>query len=99
MNPRLSVRPVQGLASCPIKQRTLLTSPTSLGKVKDVPPSSLGALPMPPQPPQWLNFRGTSQFVGTSASGNVTVFVDAAIASQGVQNARDLLRSSDKTLV
>ncbi len=49
-----------------------------------------------PVAPAWFNFKGQSQFVGTSPSGRVTVFVDAAIDNQGVQNAQDLLNDADR---
>lgn len=49
-----------------------------------------------PQPPQWPSYTGTSQFVGTSPSGSVTVYVDPSLAAPGMQNALDLLNDSDR---
>jgi hypothetical protein len=51
-----------------------------------------------PQPPQWLNFRGVSRFVGTSPSGLVTVFVDPTLGQPGLQNAQDLLNDADRVV-
>ena len=48
------------------------------------------------QAPRWPSFTGTSQFVGTSPSGKVTVFVDPALGQQGQQNARGLLDDADR---
>jgi hypothetical protein len=46
--------------------------------------------------PRWPSFTGTSQFVGTSPSGKVTVFVDPKLGQQGLRNARDLLDDADR---
>jgi hypothetical protein len=46
--------------------------------------------------PQWPSYTGTSQFVGTSPSGRVTVYVDPTLGPQGAQNARDLLNDADR---
>jgi len=46
--------------------------------------------------PQWPSYQGTSQFVGTSASGRVTVYVDPTLGAQGLQNAQDLLNDADR---
>ncbi len=51
-----------------------------------------------PIPPQWPSFTGTSQFVGTSASGRVTVFVDPALGQQALQNAQDLVDDADRVV-
>src|SRR5215471_9128474 len=48
--------------------------------------------------PRWPSFRGTSQFVGTSPSGKVTVFVDPTLGQQGLQNASDLLNDADRVV-
>ena len=48
--------------------------------------------------PKWPNFRGTSQFVGTSPGGRVTVFVDPALGAPARQNAQDLLNDSDRVV-
>jgi len=49
-----------------------------------------------PAAPAWPSFQGTSQFVGTSPSGRVTVFVDPNLGAQGLQNAQDLLNDADR---
>src|SRR6185437_9400167 len=46
--------------------------------------------------PQWPSYTGTSQFVGTSASGRVTVYVDPSLGAQALQNAQDLLSDADR---
>jgi len=51
-----------------------------------------------PPAPGWPSFKGNSQFVGTSPSGRVTVYVDAAIDPAGVQNAQDLVNDSDRVV-
>ena len=48
--------------------------------------------------PQWPSFRGTSQFVGTSASGKVTVYVDPTLGAPALQNARDLIMDADRVV-
>lgn len=48
-------------------------------------------------PPQWPTFNGTSQFVGTSPSGRVTVYVDQNLGDPG-QNALDLLNDADRVV-
>jgi hypothetical protein len=52
----------------------------------------------PPLAPQWPSFAGTSQFVGTSPTGQVTVFVDPALGPRGLQNARDLVEDADRVV-
>jgi hypothetical protein len=46
--------------------------------------------------PAWPSYTGTSQLVGTSPSGRVTVYVDPSLAQQGQQNAQDLLNDADR---
>lgn len=46
--------------------------------------------------PQWPSFRGTSQYVGTSPTARVAVYVDPTLGQQGMQNARDLLDDADR---
>jgi hypothetical protein len=46
--------------------------------------------------PQWPSYTGTSQLVGTSPSGRVTVYVDPTLGQQGLQNAQDLLNDADR---
>jgi hypothetical protein len=50
------------------------------------------------QAPRWPSYRGASQFVGTSATGRVTVYVDPSLGDAGVQNARDLLADADRVV-
>ena len=49
-----------------------------------------------PAAPAWPSFNGTSQFVGTSPSGRVTVFVDPTLGQPGLQNAQDLANDADR---
>ena len=48
--------------------------------------------------PQWPSFTGTAQFVGTTASGRVTVYVDPTTGQSGLQNAQDLLNDADRVV-
>jgi hypothetical protein len=48
--------------------------------------------------PKWPSYTGTSQFVGTSPSGRVTVFVDPSLGPQGAQNASDLVNDADRVV-
>src|SRR5258707_12899399 len=52
----------------------------------------------PPLPAQWPSFAGTSQFVGTSPTGQVVVFVDPALGPRGLQNAQDLVEDADRVV-
>src|ERR1700675_3458889 len=49
-----------------------------------------------PPAPQWPSYQGTSQFVGTSPSGRLTVYVDPTLGAAGVQNAQDLVNDGDR---
>jgi hypothetical protein len=49
-----------------------------------------------PSAPNWPSFQGTSQFVGSSPSGRLTVFVDPQLGPQGLQNAQDLVNDGDR---
>src|ERR1700733_14562398 len=51
-----------------------------------------------PVAPQWPSYKGTSQLVGTSPSGRVTVFVDPTFGSQGLQNEQDLANDADRVV-
>ncbi|HZC24763.1 MAG TPA: hypothetical protein VE866_15590 [Candidatus Binatia bacterium] len=46
--------------------------------------------------PSWPSYKGTSQLVGTSPSGRVTVYVDPSLGQQALKNAQDLLHDSDR---
>jgi hypothetical protein len=56
--------------------------------------------PMPyrdtPVPPQWPTYTGNAQFVGTSPSGKVTVYVDPTLGQPGAMNAQDLVNDADR---
>src|SRR5579864_7414292 len=52
--------------------------------------------PTGPAAPQWPSYKGTSQFVGTSPSGRVTVYVYPSLAQPGLKNAQDLLNDADR---
>jgi hypothetical protein len=51
-----------------------------------------------PPPPQWPSFTGTSQYVGTSPSGRVTVYVDPTLGQPALQNAQDLVNDADRVV-
>lgn len=46
--------------------------------------------------PQWPSYAGTSQLVGSSPSGRVTVYVDPSLGAPGLQNSQDLLNDADR---
>jgi hypothetical protein len=46
--------------------------------------------------PAWPSYTGTSQLVGTSPSGRVTVYVDPTLGQDGLQNAQDLVNDADR---
>ena len=48
--------------------------------------------------PQWPSYTGTSQLVGTSPSGRVTVYVDPTLGQSGLQNAQDLMNDADRVV-
>jgi hypothetical protein len=49
-----------------------------------------------PSAPKWPSYQGTSQFVGTSPSGRVTVYVDPTLGAPALQNAQDLVNDADR---
>jgi hypothetical protein len=51
-----------------------------------------------PVAPEWPSYTGASQFVGTSPSGKVTVFVDSTLGEPGLQNAQDLVSDADRVV-
>jgi len=51
-----------------------------------------------PTPPQWPSYKGTSQFVGTSPSKRVTVFVDPTLGQPALQNAQALVQDADRVV-
>jgi hypothetical protein len=48
--------------------------------------------------PKWPSYTGTSQLVGTSPSGRVTVYVDPTLGAPGLQNAQDLVSDADRVV-
>ncbi len=46
--------------------------------------------------PSWPSYKGTSQLVGTSPSGRVTVYVEPSLGQQALKNAQDLLNDADR---
>ena len=54
--------------------------------------------PAGPAAPPWPSYKGISQFVGTSPSGRVTVYVDASLGQPGVKNAQDLLNDAARVV-
>ena len=51
-----------------------------------------------PIAPAWPSFTGTSQFVGTSPSGSVSVYVDPTLGAPALQNAQDLVNDADRVV-
>jgi hypothetical protein len=51
-----------------------------------------------PAAPKWPSYTGTSQFVGTSPSGRVTVYVDPTLGNPALQNAQDLISDADRVV-
>jgi hypothetical protein len=49
-----------------------------------------------PVAPEWPSYTGTSDFVGSSASGRVAVYVDPTLGAPGLQNAQDLVSDADR---
>jgi hypothetical protein len=49
-----------------------------------------------PTAPQWPSYQGTSQFVGTSSNGQVTVYVDPTLGAPALKNAQDLVSDADR---
>jgi hypothetical protein len=48
--------------------------------------------------PAWPSYKGTSQFVGTSPSGRVTVYVDPSLGQSALKNAQDLVNDADRVV-
>jgi hypothetical protein len=51
-----------------------------------------------PAAPQWPSYQGTSQFVGTTPSGRLTVYVDPTLGAPALQNAQDLVNDGDRVV-
>jgi hypothetical protein len=52
-----------------------------------------------PAAPAWPSYSGTSEYVGTSDDGRVTVFVDPSLAGPGLQNAQDLVSDGARVVL
>lgn len=52
----------------------------------------------PAPTPSWPSFTGTAQYVGTSPSGRVTVYVDPTLGQPALQNAQDLIHDADRVV-
>jgi hypothetical protein len=48
--------------------------------------------------PQWPSYKGTSQYVGTSAVAMAAVYVDPSLGAPALQNAKDLLSDADRVV-
>jgi len=48
--------------------------------------------------PQWPSYTGTSQYVGTSPTSMVTIYVDPSLGDPALQNAKDLLADADRVV-
>lgn len=51
-----------------------------------------------PKAPTWPSYRGNSEFVGTSPSGRVTVYVDPTLGKAALKNAQDLVNDADRVV-
>src|SRR5579859_5752273 len=51
-----------------------------------------------PKAPAWPSYTGTSEPVGTSPSGKVTVYVDPTLGAPGLKNAQDLVNDADRVV-
>lgn len=49
-----------------------------------------------PAAPSWPSYQGISQYVGVSASGRVSLYVDPNLGPRAMQNATDLLKDADR---
>src|SRR5713101_7530675 len=81
-----------------------MSHPIRSSSISKKSPMPYRGMPVPPPrrdtptPPQWPSYTGTSQFVGTSPSGKVTVFVDPSLGAAGLQNAQDLVNDADRVV-
>ena len=48
--------------------------------------------------PVWPSFAGSAHYVGTSAVGQVSVYVDPSLGTPAMQNATDLLADADRVV-
>ncbi len=54
------------------------------------------AAPPAPPAPAWVTYTGVSQYIGTSPSGKVNVWVDPSLGSPGLLNTMALLADADR---
>src|SRR5579864_4893913 len=67
-------------------------------KASQLKSKSIGVKRDGPAAPQWPSYAGTSQLVGTSPSGRVTVYVDPTLGAPALQNAQDLVNDGDRVV-
>ena len=95
------------LVKCDVRNRTILLRnggfcmgrriKSSRRETKSIAATrKVAAGPATATPPAWPSYQGTSQLVGTSPSGRVTVYVDPTLGQSGLQNAQDLLNDADR---
>jgi len=81
-----------------------MSHPMRSSSISKKSPMPYRGMPVPPPrrdtptPPQWPSYTGTSQFVGTSPSGKVTVYVDPTLGQPGLTNAQDLVNDADRVV-
>ena len=81
-----------------------MSHPIRSSSISKKSPMPYRGIPVPPPrrdapiPPQWPSYIGTSQFVGTSPSGKVTVYVDPTLGQPGLTNAQDLVNDADRVV-
>jgi len=81
-----------------------MSHPIRSSSISKKSPMPYRGMPVPPPrrdapaPPQWPSYTGTSQFVGTSPSGKVTVYVDPTLGQPGLTNAQDLVNDADRVV-
>jgi hypothetical protein len=49
-----------------------------------------------PAAARWPSYQGSSEFVGSSPGGRVTVYVDPTLGTPALQNAQDLVNDADR---
>src|SRR5229473_3316737 len=81
-----------------------MSHPIRSSSISKKSPMPYRGMPVPPPrrdapiPPPWPSYTGTSQFVGTSPSGKVTVYVDPTLGQPGLTNAQDLVNDADRVV-
>ncbi len=81
-----------------------MSHPIRSSSISKKSPMPYRGMPVPPPrrdtpvPPQWPSYTGTSQFVGTSPSGKVIVYVDPTLGQPGLTNAQDLVNDADRVV-